>query len=39
MLLIFSLGLMVNLALFCDGCKVGPWGVKHFDWDKVCIMV
>jgi hypothetical protein len=39
MLLIFFLGLITNVALFCDGCDVGTTDVTNFDWDNVGIRV
>jgi len=39
MLLFFLLGVIANVALFCDGCSVGPRDVINFDWIKVRISV
>ena len=35
--MIIFLGLIGNLALFCDACDVGTTFVKNFDWKKVGI--
>jgi hypothetical protein len=35
MLFIIILGLIARLALVCDGCDIGSWGVDNFDWKKV----
>jgi hypothetical protein len=37
MMLIIFLGLIVKLALVCDGCDVGTSEVVNFDWNKVGI--
>jgi hypothetical protein len=39
MLLIIVLGLIAKLALVCDSCDIGQWGVNNFDWDQVSIGV
>jgi hypothetical protein len=39
MLLIIFMGLIAKLALICDGCDVGSWGVDSFDWNQVRISV
>jgi hypothetical protein len=39
MLLIMVFGLIAKLALVCDGCDVGSWGVDSFDWNQVGIIV
>jgi hypothetical protein len=39
MLLFSFLGLIVNSALFCDGCNIGTTDVKYFDWNKVDVSV
>jgi hypothetical protein len=35
MLLIIFLGLIVKLALVCDGCDVGTLEVNNFDYNLV----
>ena len=35
MLLIFFLGLIAKLALYCYGCDVGTTDVNNFDWNQV----
>jgi hypothetical protein len=38
MLRIIFLGLIAKLALVCNGCDVGKWGVENFDWNQVGIV-
>jgi hypothetical protein len=39
MLLIAALCLIAKLALVCDSCYIGIWGVDNFDWNLVGIGV
>jgi len=39
MLLIILLGLIIKLALLCDGCVVGTSAVNNLDFTRVGIIV
>jgi len=39
MLLIFFLGLIATLTLVSGDCDLGTRGLKHFNWNEVCITV
>jgi hypothetical protein len=39
MMIIIFLAIIAKIALVCDGCDIGNWGVNNFDWNKVGITI